>query len=121
MKRKEYVCVVCPKSCKGELIIQDGQMEAAGYRCKKGGKYATDEYTCPKRLLTTTVKINGAGIPRLPVVSSKEINKERLFDCVEYLYTKTFQAPVKEGDKLVRNILGTQVDIVAAMDLERVL
>jgi CxxC motif-containing protein len=117
METMEYICIVCPRSCRGELIIEDGRMGFADYRCKRGEKYAANEFTSPTRMLTTTVNVTGAGVKRLPVVSSKEIRKDRLIDCLEYLYGKTFHAPVKEGDKLIENILGTHVDIIAAMDL----
>ena len=58
MEKRNYTCIVCPKSCKGELTIKDdGTFETAGFDCNNGKKYAVNEYTDPKRMLTTTVAI----------------------------------------------------------------
>jgi CxxC motif-containing protein len=118
MEKKSYTCIVCPKSCKGEIMLHEGEMSFSGYLCKRGEKYAESEYTNPKRLLSTTVKIRDAAIHRLPVVSDGEIGKDRLIECIEFLYTLTFQAPIKEGDILIKDILGTGVSIIAAMDIK---
>lgn len=117
MEKKAYTCIVCPRSCRGVLILDKGEMKCSGYKCKRGEKYAKNEFTAPKRMLTTTVNVKNANIKRLPVVSNKEIYKNKLFGCLEYLYSLTFQAPVKAGDVLVQNILDTQADIIAAIDL----
>lgn len=118
MEKKIYTCIVCPKSCKGEMVIyKDEKIEFSGYSCKRGEKYAYNEYKNPKRMLSTTVKINNAAINRLPVVSKEEISKDKLIECIDFLHTQTFNAPVKEGDVLVEDILDTKVSIIAAMDL----
>ena len=45
MERKEYTCIVCPKSCVGTLTVHDdGRMETEGFSCKNGEKYAINEY-----------------------------------------------------------------------------
>ncbi len=113
--QREYVCIVCPRSCKGEITIRDGIFAFSGYVCKRGETYTVTEYTSPKRMLTTTVTLAGARTRRLPVVSSEEISRDKVRACIEFLYTSTFQAPIKAGDTLVENILGTQVNIIAAM------
>jgi len=118
MEKKVYTCMVCPKSCNGEMIISQGKIEFSGYFCKKGEKYAESEYTDPKRLLSTTVKVANAAINRLPVVSNKEISKDMLIECLEFLYTQIFNAPVEEGDILIEDILNTGVSIISAIDLE---
>ncbi|NLZ52003.1 MAG: DUF1667 domain-containing protein [Thermoanaerobacteraceae bacterium] len=37
-----------------------------GNQCKRGIQYATDEFLNPKRISTTTVKIDGAHLPVVP-------------------------------------------------------
>ena len=49
---KELVCIVCPNSCK--LSISENG-EVTGARCPRGKKFATEELTCPKRTVCTTV------------------------------------------------------------------
>lgn len=118
MEKKVYTCIVCPLSCKGMLIINETKMEFSGYYCKKGEKYAESEYTDPKRMLSTTVKINNAAINRLPVVSNMEIRKDKFIECVEFLHTQTFKAPIKEGDILIEDILNTGISIISTMDFD---
>ena len=119
MDKIKYTCIVCPRSCKGELIIKDnGEFETQGFICKRGVEYAYNEYTNPKRMLTTTVKIKNGTFSNLPVVSSEEIEKVRLFECLDYLYSIHVNAPIKEGDIVVENILGTGVNILAAREMK---
>ncbi len=119
MEKRNYTCIVCPKSCKGELTVKnDGTFETTGFDCNNGKKYAVNEYTDPKRMLTTTVKIENGFFNLLPVVSSEEVSKKRLRDCIHTLYSITVKAPVRAGDVVVSNILDTGVDIIAARDIK---
>lgn len=119
MKQKTYTCIVCPKSCSGTLIIQEnGSLCTEGFGCKNGERYAENEYRNPKRMLTTTVRITHAPYALLPVTSSQEISRTVFNDCLQYLYRIQVDAPIKEGEVIVSNILGTGVDIIAARSLE---
>jgi len=71
------------------------------------------------RVVTTTVKLEGAAIRRLPVISSGEVPRERLEECLKQLYTITACAPVRCGDVIAADVCGTGVDIVAARTIER--
>lgn len=118
MEKREYTCIVCPKSCKGTLsIADDGGMITEGFDCKNGKQYAQDEYTAPKRMLTTTVAIENAVFNLLPVVGSGEIRRSQIPECLDYLYQISVQAPVKAGEILVKDICGSGVDILAARSL----
>lgn len=114
MTRKQYVCIVCPMSCNIELTDEDGVLTVSGNACKRGEDYAKNEYTAPKRVITTTVGLRGARLRCLPVISSGAVPRDLLRDCMSLLYSIAVDAPVKQGDIIVPNILGTGVDIVAA-------
>jgi CxxC motif-containing protein len=116
--KKEYTCIVCPKSCKGCIDPeQSGKSRFDGFECKRGETYAENEYNCPQRMLTTTVSVQGAREHRLAVVSDREIDKAKLKDCLDYLYSRRFTAPIKAGEMIALDILGTGANIVAARDL----
>lgn len=118
MKRIEYTCIVCPRSCKVNLsVLGASDFEVDGNICKRGKEYVINEYTCPKRLLTTTVKIEKGIYRNIPVVSDNPIDRSKFFDCLDHLYSIQVEAPISEGDILVENILGTEVNIVAARDM----
>jgi len=119
MDTQNYTCIVCPQSCKIELTIHDDHtFTTTGNNCKRGHDYVIQEYTNPQRTLTTTVKINHATYANIPVVSESPIDRSKFFACLEHLYHIDVTAPVKEGDIIVEDILGTGVNILAARDMD---
>jgi CxxC motif-containing protein len=119
MEQKEYTCIVCPKSCRGILRIQNGYFETEGFSCKNGEEYAISEYQDPKRVLTTTVWLRHGLFRLLPVVSRAGISRKVFKSCLEELYTIEVEAPIEVGDVVVKNILNTGIDVIAARSIER--
>jgi len=115
---KEYTCIVCPRSCRITVEEKDGELVITGNTCKRGYEFAKNEYTDPKRMLTTTVKVTGGVLPRIPVISTQEVPKDRLEDCLKVLYGLELKAPVQYGEMICENILGTGVDIKASRTLQ---
>ena len=111
-------CIMCPMGCEMTVTIEDGKVtNVTGNTCPRGPKYANDEVTAPKRMLTSTVAVEGGLLPLLPVVSADVLPKERILDCAEFLRSVKVQAPVKTGDVVVKDILGLGVDIIASRDM----
>lgn len=111
-------CIMCPLGCEMTVIIEDGSVTGVtGNTCPRGPKYAHDEVTAPKRMLTGTVRIQGGLLPLLPVVSKATLPKEKILSCAAELRKITVTAPVAEGQIIVKNILGLGVDIVASRDM----
>ena len=117
----KYTCIVCPRSCDLIVFEQNGDWKVKGNSCPRGAEYGLNEHTHPKRMITTTVKMAHAKDDHrlLPVISSDFVPKEKLQDCLSYLYGLEIEAAVKLHDKIVENILNTGVDILAARDMER--
>lgn len=120
MGKKEMICIVCPIGCHIE-VIEDESVEG-GYRvdganCKRGKIYGVKELTRPTRLLTSTVKVEGAELPRLPVRTQSEIPKDKILESMRLINQIQVKAPVKMGEVLLENILDTGVDIIASRDL----
>ena len=126
MTEKPLVCIVCPRGCRMTLTLPDGdapspeEIHATGNACPRGEAYARQEMTAPQRVLTSTVRLTGAALTRLPVKTSRAVPKERLRDLVRLLDTVTAAAPVHIGDILVKNALGTGADIVATRDMDAI-
>jgi CxxC motif-containing protein len=111
-------CIVCPLSCEGKVVYENGQIkEIIGFACQRGLNYAREEVTAPKRTLTTTLRIRNGELPLLPVVSKPTLPKDQVVACARYLATVTVEAPVQEGDVVYGNILDLGVDIVATRDI----
>lgn len=111
-------CIGCPIGCGGEVTVEDGAVAGmTGFTCNKGLAYAAEEVVSPKRMVTTTVRVSGGGLPLLPVVSVTPVPKDRIFDCLHLLRSVSVAAPVEEGTIIVANALGLGVDFRAARSM----
>ena len=110
------ICITCPKGCHLSVDEENGY-KVTGNGCPRGEIYGKNELQHPVRVITSTVKIEGAAVPRLPVKTDKALPKEKMFDCMHLLDDITVQSPVKVGTVLAENILGTDVNIVATKSL----
>lgn len=116
----EYTCIVCPLSCRLRVEEKDGQLLISGNTCKRGLDFGRAEHTAPTRMLTSTVRIDGALFPRLPVMGTAEVPKARLRECLAEVYRTQVSAPVRCGEVVVANVCGTGVDIVASRTMDAV-
>lgn len=114
------VCIVCPVGCHLEVVL-DPEAELGytvnGAICDRGKAYGIKEMTNPTRLITSTVKIKGANLPRIPVRTDKEIPKDKIFECMKIINQVELEAPVKMGQIIVEDILGTGSNIVASRSM----
>jgi CxxC motif-containing protein len=116
---KEFICIVCPNSCRLTVTATGGEITVAGNECARGEKHGIHEYQEPTRMLTTTLAIAGGTLPRLPVISKEEVPKALLGQCLETLYKMKLDAPVRCGDIIVKNICDTGVDVTASRSINR--
>ena len=108
----ELICITCPKGCHLK-VVEENDYAVTGNGCPRGAEYGKNELRHPVRTVTSTVRIRGAELPRLPVKTDRPLAKEKMFDCMALLNTITATSPVRVGDVLAANILGTDVNIVA--------
>ena len=122
MKKHEMICIVCPMSCRLEIDLDDqGQiLNVSGNACNRGDVYARKELTNPTRMLTSTVKISGAMYERLPVITSADIPKGKMFDVMKALAHVEVVAPIKINEVIIKDVCGLGVDIIASRSMERV-
>ena len=114
---KDYVCIVCPNSCRLQVSDDSGEIRVTGNRCKRGRDHGIREFTCPMRMITSTVAITGGIQPRLSVISTDVVPKDRIRDCLQEIYGLKVTAPVRCGDILLKNVSDTGVDIVASRSM----
>ena len=121
MPKKEYTCTACPKGCTVEVEFEDDEiLDISGYTCVRGKEYVEDEFHDPRRILTTTVRINNAKYPRIPVRTETGVPKDELNCCLDALKEVELEAPVGVGDVVVENVCGTDIDVVASRSLDPV-
>ncbi len=111
---KELICIVCPRGCR--LKVDDNN-NVTGNRCVRGIKYALNELTNPTRMVTSTVKINSEITKCLPVITSSEVPKDKMFDVIKALSCIELTPPVYVKDVIIKNVLNLGVDIVATRTL----
>lgn len=113
---KELICIVCPKGC--HLKVKEGpEIQISGAGCEKGVAYGREEMTNPVRMATSTVRIRGGAARRLPVKTSTAIPKQLVRQAVALLAGVEVVAPVRTGDVVLKNVLGTGADFVATRDM----
>jgi len=114
-----YLCIGCPLGCRLEVEedASDAIVEVRGWSCRKGERYGRQEHTDPRRMVTTTVRIAGAALARLPVKTRDPVPKALVREVCRCLRALSVDAPVRIGDVVIADIAGTGVDIVATRDL----
>lgn len=112
---REMICIVCPRGC--HLTINMENLKVAGNCCPRGAIYGKEEVTAPKRVVTSTIRIVGGLHNRLPVKTDGAIPKELNFECMELLNKIEVNSPVKRGDIIIENVLGTGINLVACRDM----
>ncbi len=121
MKRHmELVCISCPMGCQMQLEIVGGAItEIEGNKCKIGQKYARQEFTDPRRMLSTTVACRDGLWPRLPVKTAEAIPKAMMGEIARSLHLLSVTAPVEIGTVIVENICGTGIKVVATRSMPK--
>ena len=143
---KELICVNCPMGCRLTVRItphstecpdkepkeaggtesgtlhagipsEEYDIEVTGNRCPRGKAYAEKECIRPERILTTTVKIRGGSHRVLPVITDREIPLDCLMQAMDVVRTLTVEAPIREGDVITENLLGTGANLIASRSM----
>jgi len=114
----ELICITCPMGCTLDVTHEgDTIVEVDGATCKRGENYAQEELTNPQRMVTTTVRVAGGLHPLVPVYTSAPIPKARIFDLLEEIRKVEVQAPVKMGEAVLEDVVGTDVKVLASRDM----
>ena len=111
---RELICINCPLGCRLSVDDKDlANIKVSGNTCPRGATYAVNEITSPKRMVTSSVPVDGSKTKRVSVKTSAPIAKSLIFQCLEEVRSLRVKAPVAIGDVLLANVCGTDVNIVA--------
>ena len=122
---QHFHCTTCPSECMLTVVVEpqaDGTVRASsvtGNRCPRGKAFAEQEVFCPVRVLASTVVVRGGEEKLLPVRTATAIPRAQHMEAMELIRHTAVDAPVKMGDVIIPNILGTGVDLVASMDVDK--
>ncbi len=118
-------CIICPMGCSMEVEVEtnsDGHKKVLSVKdngCKRGEQYAAKELQNPTRTLTSTIKVNDGVLPVVPVKTAGEVPKNMLLQCMEVVRRAGCKAPVKRGDILLYDLLGTGINVIACSDVAK--
>lgn len=118
--KKEMICISCPKGCRMTVEFEYGKVvKVDNNLCAKGEAYAIAEITNPMRIVTSTVKVKGGVSPVVPVKTDVPIRKKLIFPVMDEIFKAIVEAPVKEGQILIKNPAKSGADIIATLGIEK--
>ena len=113
---KQTICTVCPKGCAVNVEFDGNEIVSVlGNTCDKGTEFAIGECTCPRRVVTSTVKVEGGDM--LPVRTDKAVKKELIFDVVKKIKSAKVFTKVSSGDIIVANVDGEGANVIASRSI----
>lgn len=117
MEAQELICINCPRGCVLHVSGQRDELEVSGHCCPRGEEYARQEILTPMRVLTALMRADGADCP-VSVRTDAPVPRDMLRACAREIYRLHPKAPVRHGDVVIRDILGTGSNVVATGDTE---
>ncbi len=117
--QQKVICITCPKGCTLEVTVDGKTVLKINQGCKRGREYVQRELTDPRRMVATTVRIRSGVHPLLPVATAAPFPKPRIFELMKALRQVELEAPIQMGQPVLRDALGTGIDIIASRDMAR--
>ncbi len=126
---QSMTCITCPIGCSLSIEREDGgSLVVTGNRCPRGAAYAREELLSPKRTVTATVRARtvvkaaegggGAELPRrVPCRTLSAFPRERVGELLSLLYGIELELPVERGKILVKDALGTGIDVIVTRSI----
>lgn len=122
----QFNCTTCPSECLLTVEIErdvNGAVvevrSVTGNNCPRGNKFAHQELTCPMRVLTTTVAVSDGDEALLPIRTAEAIPLELHAQAIDLIRGLVVKAPIRMGDVVLKDLLGTSINLIASMDIDR--
>lgn len=120
-KTYEVTCILCPMGCKAKIILDEGKVVSVkNIECPRGEAYAIQEINAPVRDFFTTIKVEGASVPMLPIRTTGPIPKDKMMACIREVSGIVVQAPIPLGSIIVKNFLNLGVDVISTRSLDAI-
>lgn len=120
----KFNCTTCPSECLLTVEIERDANGAVvevcsvtGNSCPRGDKFAHQELTCPMRVLTTTVAVSGGDEALLPVRTAEAVPLALHAQAMDLIRGLVVKAPIRMGNVVLPNLLDTNINLVASMDI----
>ena len=111
---REMTCISCPMGCHLTVSRDDaGNVTVTGFTCKRGEIYGRQEFTCPMRTVTSSVRVDGGVRSVCSVKTQNTVPKAKIPEVLDAIAAYRVKAPLAIGDVVLENIAGTGVNLVA--------
>ena len=121
----QFNCTTCPSECLLTVEVERDSNDAVatvrsvtGNSCPRGYKFAHQELTCPMRVFTTTVGVSSGDEALLPVRTAEAIPLALHAQAMDLIRGLTVDAPIRMGDVVLKNLLDTNINLIASMDID---
>ncbi len=123
-KQKEeitkIICIMCPMGCELKVLHKGKNvLKVEGNSCPLGVKFAKEEFANPKRVIITTVRVEGGLYPLVPVRSEEPIPKSAFSEIIKELRKVKVKAPLKFHQIILENVMGTGVNVITTRALPK--
>lgn len=114
---KEMICIICPVGCRLTVYNNNGNIEVNGNSCGRGQKYGISEFTCPVRVVTTSIKVKGGERPVVSVKTSDAVPFADIKKILKKAKSAEINAPVKIGDIVIKGQNGINLIATSNNDI----
>ena len=104
------ICIMCPMGCSLDIKKVDDQVVVTGNTCKRGQMYGIEEFTHPKRTITTLCRREDGEV--VSCKTSGTVDKDKMQEVVKAISKLVAPKDVKIGDVLFDDILDQHVKVV---------
>ncbi|HOF00553.1 MAG TPA: DUF1667 domain-containing protein [Spirochaetota bacterium] len=116
---KNIICLSCPIGCNLKAEFKNEELIISGNKCPKGTVFAKNELASPKRIVTSTCRINSTITNRIPLKTDAPVSKKDIEKILRLISDITLNSPVKSGEVVINDILNSGVDIIATRTIEK--
>lgn len=123
-------CLLCPVGCELEVRREGEALNVRGSQCDKGVEFAQDEVLHPKRNLATSIPARteagaagtfparGTAARMISVRLSDCVPRDAIFPILAEIAKLRPPLPVRRGQVLIADVLGTGVNVIATRTVE---
>ncbi|MHC1786000.1 MAG: DUF1667 domain-containing protein [Christensenellales bacterium] len=117
MTEQLITCINCPVGCRMRVSVENGEVvKVLDNQCKRGDVYARQESVRPLRMVTAVAPVLGSDIP-VSLKTAAPIPKDKIAACMQAVRDLRLELPIAAGQVLLRDVAGTQVDLIATRAL----
>ncbi len=110
------ICIMCPMGCPLDISEKDGKIVVTGNTCKRGEIYGAQEFTAPKRVVTSLVRLTSGGV--VSVKTDGLVLKSLIPAVLKEIGEIRLSAPLEIGDVAKENVAGSGVNLVVTSDVK---